>query len=136
MRVTGLLPVSDACACACAHHVIDDCEFLCVGVLGRARTCPGMCMCLCVRITWAMTLSDVCGWYVCVYGYEYVCVLVIVHGRYCQLSACVLVSMCARYCHATDQHSCVPTVRARACSELLGRVYVLMGAHHVIDDCE
>src|SRR6218665_1801672 len=115
----------------CAQHVIDDCEFLCVGVLGRARTCPGMCMCLCVRITWSMTLSDVCGWYVCVYGYEYVCVLAIVRGRYCPLSACVLVSMCARYCHATDQHSCVPTVCARACSGLLGRVYVLMGAPHV-----
>ena len=83
-----------------------------------------------------MTLTDVCGWYVCVYGYEYVCVLVIVHGRYCQLGACVLVSMCARYCNTTDQHSCVPTVCARACSELLGRVYVLMGAHHVIDDFE
>src|SRR6218665_102894 len=102
----------------CAQQVIDDCEFLCVGVLGRVRTCPGMCICLCVRITWSMTLSDVCGWYVCVYGYEYVCVLVIVHGRYCQLSACVLVSEVlshARYCHTTDQHSCVPTVCARAC---------------------
>src|SRR6218665_3805703 len=95
-----------------------------LGVLGLARACSGVCawawacsdvcMCLCVRITWSMTLSDVCGWYVCVYGYEYVCVLVIVHGRYCQLSACVLVSMCARYCHTTDQHSCVPTVFARA----------------------
>src|SRR6218665_600111 len=91
----------------CAQHVIDDCEFLCVGVLGRARTCPGMCMCLCVRITWSMTLNDVCvivcGWYVCVYGYEYVCVLAIVRGRYCQLSACVLVSLCARYYNVTNE---------------------------------